>query len=235
MAGNSAVLKKENSRPMGKNRKELVTRILSSFIFLPVIAIMYFASYEVFCLLCSIACITIALEIFSSKIKRNFLLRFSALAVCILGIVSFIYCRKVFGISGCVFLICIASFTDIGAYCSGKAFGGPKLCPKISPNKTWAGFWGGVLLSNIAFYCLSNMFSLAKFPTTMLPEVVNNFIIVQCIVLASISGDLLESLFKRRIDVKDMGNLFPGHGGMLDRLDSLIFASIVFALISILL
>lgn len=235
MAGDSAVLKKEDDRSVKKNRKELFTRILSSFIFLPAIALMYFASYEVFCLLCFMSCAVMAFEIFSNKIKGHFVLRFSAFAVCVLGIVSFIYCRKIFGISGCVFLIIIASFTDIGAYCFGKMIGGQKLCPKISPNKTWAGFWGGVFLSNLAFYCFNNLFLLAMFPRTFLPEVINSFIIVQSVVFASIAGDLLESSFKRRIGVKDMGKLFPGHGGMLDRLDSLIFASIAFVIVSILL
>ncbi len=233
MVGDGVVLRREDDRSIKKNRKELFTRILSSFIFLPAIGLMYFASYEVFCLLCFVPCAVMAFEIFSNKIKKHFALRFSAFAICILGVVSFIYCRKVFGISGCVFLIIIASFTDIGAYCFGKMIGGPKLCPKISPNKTWAGFWGGVFLSNLAFYCFNNLFFFTIFPRTLLPEVINSFIIVQYVVFASIAGDLLESFFKRRIGVKDMGKLFPGHGGMLDRLDSLIFASIAFALVSI--
>ena len=232
MAGDSAMLKKEDSNTsIKKNRKDLFDRILSIFIFLPVIMLIHFDF--MFALFCFGACIVMASEIFSTKIRGHFLIRFSTLAICVLGIGSFIYCRKIFEVSGCVFLICIASFTDIGAYCFGKAFGGSKLCPKISPNKTWAGFWGGIFLSNVAFYCLNNLFLLTYFNWEFLPGGINGFVIVQCIILASVAGDLLESLFKRRMGVKDMGNLFPGHGGMLDRLDSLVLASITLAVISI--
>jgi phosphatidate cytidylyltransferase len=106
------------------------------------------------------------------------------------------------------------------------------LCPKISPNKTWAGFVGGVLLANAAFFWANNAF----FSTEVAFAGANiiNFLTVQTIILASVAGDLLESWFKRAIGVKDMGRLFPGHGGILDRLDSLLLASIVLAILDIL-
>jgi phosphatidate cytidylyltransferase len=194
---------------------------------------MYFAPMWIFCCLCFGACATIALEIFSPKIKGRYLIRCTAFILCVAGILAFIYCRKVFGIAGCVYLICVASFTDIGAYCIGKAFRGPKLCPQISPNKTWAGFFGGIFLANLACYCLSNLFMQAPKSMEFFSRIVNNFTVVQFVIMASVVGDLLESYFKRRIGVKDMGTLFPGHGGMLDRLDSLIFASILLAMINI--
>jgi phosphatidate cytidylyltransferase len=142
------------------------------------------------------------------------------------------FCRRIFGPACCVYLISITAFSDIGAYCLGKAIKGPKLCPKISPNKTWAGFFGGVFLANFACYCLNNFFLRESLGEEFLCTIVGNFIIVQVMILASVAGDLLESFFKRRIGVKDMGTLFPGHGGMLDRLDSLIVASIVLVVIS---
>jgi phosphatidate cytidylyltransferase len=111
--------------------------------------------------------------------------------------------------------------------------GGPKLCPKVSPNKTWAGFCGGIILANISFYCLHSLFLQLSSGSAFFRknDVFGDFSVVQIIILSSIVGDLLESSFKRRIAVKDMGDLFPGHGGVMDRLDSLIFASIVFVLL----
>jgi phosphatidate cytidylyltransferase len=138
------------------------------------------------------------------------------------------------GQASCVFLICISSFTDIGAYSSGKLLRGPKLCPKISPNKTWAGFWGGIIFANIGFFCLDGAFFQFSTEKAFLGARIIDFWTVQLIILSSVAGDLLESWFKRAIRVKDMGDLFPGHGGILDRLDSLLLASIVLAILDIL-
>ena len=240
MADSSIVLEKKlqdhdntyHTNPISL-REELATRIMSSLLFAPLIAFVCFASFKAFCVLCILVCSMIAYEILS-KTRKNFLLKFFALSVCILGISLFAYCRKIFGVSSSIFLICITSFTDIGAYCIGKTLKGPKLCPKISPQKTWAGFLGGIVIANIGCYFLKT--TLLRFSgdeVLLLSTIIDNVIIVQLIILSAIVGDLLESLFKRRIGVKDMGNLFPGHGGMLDRLDSLIFASIALALVSI--
>lgn len=221
---------KKNARLLNK---ELWTRVVSSILFVPVIAFMYYTSLHAFCSLCLITSSFMFYEIFCSKIEGQIPIKIIAFMVCIAGIVAFIYCRKTFGVGGCIFLICVASFNDIGAYCSGKTFGGPKLCPRISPNKTWVGFWGGVLLANLACYFMRNLFLRISLDSALLSTIVNNFIIVQLIIIASVFGDLLESSFKRYLGLKDMGVIFPGHGGVLDRLDSLILASIAMAIISI--
>lgn len=218
---------KRNKNEMREYKKELTVRVLSSLMFIPVIALLYFSSFTTVKLICAVAFAIAVYETFSLNINGRIALRLALLIFCAAGICCFIYCRSVYGVSGCIFLVCVASFTDTGAYFVGKALGGPKLCPKISPKKTWAGFFGGILLSNTACYCLNPIFlSPLDGEKNLLPPNVFGFFPLQCLILASIFGDFVESWFKRKIGVKDMGNLFPGHGGVLDRLDSLIGASV---------
>ena len=107
--------------------------------------------------------------------------------------------------------------SDIFAYFAGRLIGGPKLAPQISPKKTWAGFIGGLggalLLTSLFVYFAGYS--------------VSSLLILAVCLLAIVSqlGDLAESMLKRRFDVKDSGNLIPGHGGVLDRIDGLIFAA----------
>lgn len=114
-------------------------------------------------------------------------------------------------------LLCCVWGTDIGAYFAGIKFGGPKVAPKISPNKTWAGLIGAVITSSIIGYLFSLIYSDA-FPyftgSIFLP-------------IISQAGDFLESAVKRHFDVKDSGTLIPGHGGLLDRMDGLLSSSIL--------
>jgi phosphatidate cytidylyltransferase len=115
---------------------------------------------------------------------------------------------------GFFFLVVMGS--DVGAYYIGKNFGKHKPVPKISPNKTWEGFIGGMLLA-IIFAALS---TLLFFPE--LPYMVS---IPLAIVMSAVGviGDLAESAMKRGAGAKDAANILPGHGGLLDRLDSLLF------------
>ncbi|MBD8900114.1 phosphatidate cytidylyltransferase [Rhodanobacter sp. DHG33] len=113
---------------------------------------------------------------------------------------------------------------DIGAYFSGRSFGKRKLAPQISPGKTWAGAYGamvaGVLVA-LAGGWLLDVRGMALFGLGVLATLT---------VAISIVGDLLESLMKRHAGIKDSGSIFPGHGGLLDRLDSVFAALPVFAL-----
>lgn len=111
---------------------------------------------------------------------------------------------------------------DSGAYMFGKMFGKHKLAPKVSPGKTWQGFFGGLLTAAVISWAYGWWAHLDVTPMVLL---------VCSIVaaLASVLGDLTESMFKREAGIKDSGNLIPGHGGILDRIDSLTAAVPVFA------
>ncbi len=110
---------------------------------------------------------------------------------------------------------------DVGGYFAGKAIGGPKLAPVISPKKTWAGLIGGMVLAGVVSLAISLLFELGD-PMLMVPAGAFVALIAQ-------GGDLYESAVKRALDKKDSGNLIPGHGGILDRVDGLVFAAPVAA------
>jgi len=114
------------------------------------------------------------------------------------------------------FFFCVVMGADVGAYYIGKNFGTHKLIPKVSPNKTWEGVIGGLVLSSIFAALASAWF---------FPELPYKFSIPLAIVMSLIGvfGDLAESAMKRGSDAKDAASILPGHGGLLDRLDSLLF------------
>ena len=126
-----------------------------------------------------------------------------------------------------VTLICV--FTDIGGYIFGKVFKGPKLT-KISPNKTYAGMFGGFFLSIISI----NFFVIYTFTFFNLYFTNQLFSFVILISLTSQIGDILISYFKRKSKIKNTGKIIPGHGGLLDRIDGMMFAfPLSYVLISI--
>jgi phosphatidate cytidylyltransferase len=133
------------------------------------------------------------------------------------------------GLSWTLLLFTVTWFADIFAFVVGSILKGPKLWPRFSPNKTWAGFFGGLVaasLGAIGIVALSQALP-------ALPDLSLAWPIAAAIGLlgglATMAGDLWESMLKRRFGVKDSGDLIPGHGGMLDRVDGLMFAAIVVA------
>ena len=114
---------------------------------------------------------------------------------------------------------------DIGAYFSGRAFGKRKLAPEVSPGKSWEGVYGGLALSLVSTLCggLSRDWGVGQLILALLGAAL--------IVMGSVVGDLTESMFKRRSGIKDSSNLLPGHGGILDRIDSLTAAIPLFAVL----
>lgn len=124
-----------------------------------------------------------------------------------------------------VMLLALVAAADVGAYFCGRRFGKAKLAPAVSPGKSWAGFWGGLVCSVVLMAGL--WFSWPGGMPVSLPVML---LLAAITVLASVLGDLLESMVKRHRGVKDSGQLLPGHGGIMDRVDSLTAASPVFTL-----
>ncbi|MBO0593456.1 phosphatidate cytidylyltransferase [Cellulophaga sp. E16_2] len=121
----------------------------------------------------------------------------------------------VLGVKALVFLVVVTELNDVFQYVMGKSFGKRKIMPKISPNKTWAGVVGGVFLTLI----LSAILGYFLLPSPLVVNIVLGLILG----ISGFFGDIFMSLLKRRTNVKDTGQLLPGHGGLLDRMDSLIF------------
>jgi len=118
-------------------------------------------------------------------------------------------------------LVCVA--TDIGGYIFGNLFKGPKINKRISPNKTYAGSFGGYLLSLISVYFF------VQYSLLISDDLLNNYVkdkLLWILLISTVSqiGDFTISLFKRKSKIKNTGSIIPGHGGLLDRIDGMIFA-----------
>ncbi len=122
------------------------------------------------------------------------------------------------GLTAIAWLFAVVWLTDIGAYFVGRTLGGPKLWPRISPKKTWSGFIGGVTIGTLGAVLVANL--AAGLLGTPWYGGIGLFALSLVAALLSQGGDLLESAMKRRFDVKDSSHLIPGHGGVMDRLDS---------------
>jgi phosphatidate cytidylyltransferase len=127
------------------------------------------------------------------------------------------------GLSGVVVLLVLIWGTDSFAYFAGRAIGGPKLWPRVSPKKTWSGAIGGLIGGVLLASITALLFGVRVGPLLIL--------VLALLSIVSEAGDLFESAIKRHFDKKDSGCIIPGHGGMMDRVDGLIFAAIVAALI----
>jgi phosphatidate cytidylyltransferase len=127
----------------------------------------------------------------------------------------------VWGFTALMFVLLIVWVTDIGGYFAGRGIGGPKLWPRVSPKKTWAGAIGGFTASLVVGAGFA-AFGLGKaLPMLLLGAILS---------IASQLGDLFESAVKRRFGVKDSSHIIPGHGGLLDRLDGFVAAVVLAAI-----
>ena len=207
--------------------KELQKRILSSLVLIPttlffIIKGTYFFNF--FILICLFVSIYEWLNM--SKKKEHKIL---GIIFLILSFYSAYYFRNEFYGNYLYFImiIFICVFTDIGGYIFGNFFKGPKLT-KISPKKTYSGVIGGYLFSIIFmalfFNYADNISEITNIETTAQELSLNNFILTIFISTVSQLGDIIVSYFKRKSKIKDTGKIIPGHGGLLDRIDGMVFA-----------
>ena len=210
--------------------KEFEKRLLSSLILIPIAIFFIIQGSVFFTFFLSILFLATSYEWLKMS-KKNNLLK-------ILGIIfllfSFYVAYKIregesFKLFLFIVVICIS--TDIGGYIFGKIFKGPKLT-KISPKKTYAGVIGSFLLSLVTGLSFIHYFG--KDPTKLNTEGLPLLLMILFISLVSQIGDLIISYFKRKAKLKDTGKIIPGHGGLLDRIDGLIFVfPVIFILVLI--
>jgi phosphatidate cytidylyltransferase len=215
--------------------QNLLKRIITSIVLLSLLILINFSHQYIFILSILVIGLIICLEankLFSKVLTNNHSktssinklnINFIMLNIMTFCYIFFIFCNLSFEIHKSespvffLYVISICFFTDIGGYVFGKIIGGKKLS-KISPNKTISGTSGSFILSIIPLIIVSSFNYLdLKFNLTN---------ILYCLFISLISqlGDLFISFIKRKAKIKDTGNLLPGHGGLLDRLDGIIFA-----------
>lgn len=128
------------------------------------------------------------------------------------------------GLSALILVLLVVWATDIGGYFAGRAIGGPKLWPRVSPKKTWAGAIGGFVASLLVAI---------GFAASDLGKTLPLVILAAMLSVAAQFGDLFESAIKRRFGVKDSGHIIPGHGGVMDRLDGFVAAIVLAAIFGV--
>ena len=195
-------------------------RILSSLILLPLVSY-FIIQGSILLLFFIIICFVVACHEWHMMTKNIYLKIFGFIFL-IISLHTFYKISQVPNEVFFVILICVS--TDVGGYVFGKLFKGPKLT-KISPNKTYAGMIGGYFLSIITSILFINFLNINL-------SFFNFFTIIIFISTVSQAGDISISYFKRLSKIKNTGKLIPGHGGLLDRIDGMIFAFPVYYLIS---
>ena len=199
----------------------LTKRIFSSFILIP-LALYFIISGTYMLIFFTSICFFVSCYEWHMMTKKK-AYRFYGFLFLIFSFYTFY--ELSLGLSLVFFIILICISTDIGGYVFGKIFKGPKLT-KISPKKTYAGMIGGYFLSLICLTIISNYINYTNIP-------IQFFILTLIISTVSQLGDITISYFKRLSKIKDTGKIIPGHGGLLDRIDGMIFTFPVVYLINL--
>ena len=199
-------------------KNEFKKRLLSSFILLPISIFFIIQGSIFFIFFLSLILLATSYEWIKMS-KKNNLLKLLGIIFLLFSFYTAFEIREYKNFKYFLFIVTVCIFTDIGGYLFGKIFNGPKLT-KISPNKTYAGVLGSFLLSLIAGLIYINYFSKKEVTDT---DYLFILLITLFISFISQIGDLVISYFKRKAKLKDTGKILPGHGGLLDRIDGLIF------------
>lgn len=175
-------------------------------------------SPNVFALLMSCIFILVLSGVYFGRTSSKLIFIAIGIGYIILATGSLFYLRSLSGgFNLVVWLLFSVWATDVGGYFAGKAIGGAKLAPRISPNKTWSGFSGGIVLASVIGASISLITDWWRPDLAALGSAI-------VAIIAQI-GDLYESRLKRQFNIKDSGGVIPGHGGLLDRVDGLVFAA----------
>ena len=209
-------------------KNELQKRILSSLILIPIAIFFIIKGSVIFIFFLSILFLATSYE-WAIMSKKNNLLKLLGIIFLLISFYTTFKFRDNVNYIEFLFIISICIFTDIGGYTFGKILKGPKLT-KISPKKTYSGVFGSFLLSFIAGLVFYHSYDIVMIPD----EDLIIFVFIIFISLISQTGDLIISYFKRKAMLKDTGKIIPGHGGLLDRIDGMIFVFPLCYLISIL-
>jgi len=212
-----------------KNKNTIILRIISAIVLAPAVLWVVFVGGVAFEIMVALAAMVLVYE-WTKMVGRNFWWLVLGGVYISAAIFAIWWLREgnESGLFYFVWILVVVWATDIGGYVFGMTIGGPKLAPSISPNKTWSGFIGGISLATIGGYSVVMYFSDQAQISNIAPVIalgVGMSIVSQL-------GDLFESKIKRRFGVKDSGNAIPGHGGLFDRVDGLMAASIVMALLN---
>ena len=209
--------------------KEFEKRLISSIVLIPISIFFIVKGSEFFIFFLSVLFLATSYEWIKMN-KKNDLLKLLGIIFLFISFYTTLEIRENYNLNDFLLIITICIFTDIGGYLFGNIFKGPKLT-RISPKKTYSGVFGGFLLSLIAGLIFTNYFFIDQ-------KIFNEdlFLLIIILFISTISqiGDLIISFFKRKAKLKDTGKIIPGHGGLLDRIDGMIFVFPIFYLISIL-
>ena len=201
--------------------KSVYKRLLSSFILIP-LTFFFIINGSFFFLFFLFLCFVLSLNEWKNMSYENKYF-YPGVIFLLISFISAFYLRNIEdkGLILFIYVLLISIFSDLGGYVIGKLLKGPKLI-KISPNKTYSGVLGAYIFSIFSIYLfliiLNKYFNQNEFFN------IKTIILVLTISTISQIGDLIISYFKRKSNIKDTGNLIPGHGGILDRIDGVIFA-----------
>ena len=202
-------------------KQELFKRILTSLLLIPVVFFFILKGSFFFVFFLSVLFLISSIEWI--KMNKKIELKFFGILLLFLSFYSsyFLFENSLINF---LFILIICISTDIGGYIFGNLLKGPKLT-KISPNKTYSGMLGSFLLSIISGYLFISNFD-HGFIKNHNSDLYNLLLIIIILIISTVSqiGDLIISFYKRKSKVKNTGNIFPGHGGLLDRIDGMIFA-----------
>ena len=202
-------------------KQELFKRILTSLLLIPFVFFFILKGSFFFIFFLSVLFLISSIEWI--KMNKKIELKFFGILLLFLSFYSsyFLFENSLINF---LFILIICISTDIGGYIFGNLLKGPKLT-KISPNKTYSGMLGSFLLSIISGYLFILNFD-PGFIKNQNSDLYNLLLIIMILIISTVSqiGDLIISFYKRRSNFKNTGNIFPGHGGLLDRIDGMIFA-----------